>query len=147
MRPNSDRWGRESLEDVRVADAMHVGLISCPADAPLQDVAQRMSEEAVHCILVAPDPYVSEGEWRVVSDLDLIGAAESPQATASQFAASPVVTVTEEDTVFRAVRLMREYQTAHLLVLNHDGPSGVISTFDVAGVVAELGDPPGQDAP
>ncbi len=126
----------ETLEATRVADVMHVGLISCPAGTPLSDVAARMSEEAVHCILITPDPEADDGDWRVVSDLDLMGCAEQPDVPAGRIAASPVIAVSENDSVLRAVRLMQEYQTAHLLVLSSEGPSGVVSTFDVAGVMA-----------
>lgn len=78
-----------------------------------------------------------------------MGGAEQPQIPAGRVAASPLITVSEDDSVLRAVRLMHEYQTAHLLVLSPDGPSGVISTFDVAGAMASgveraLGSPPGD---
>lgn len=128
-----------SIEQVRVADAMHVGLIACPADTPLTVIAEKMSQEAVHCILIRPDPESDEGEWRVVSDLDLMGGLEEPDTPAGRIAASPLMTVSEDDSVLRAVRLMHEYQAAHLLVVSDGGPSGVISTFDVASVLARIG--------
>jgi CBS domain-containing protein len=41
-----------SLGELRVADAMHPGLISCPPDAPLRTVARMMATYRVHTILV-----------------------------------------------------------------------------------------------
>ena len=41
-----------ALRDVRVVDAMHHGLVSCPVDAPLRTVARMMATHRVHAILV-----------------------------------------------------------------------------------------------
>jgi CBS domain-containing protein len=38
----------EALRAFRVRDAMHVGLIKCPRDAPLTDVARLMAVHRVH---------------------------------------------------------------------------------------------------
>ena len=132
--------GANPLEAVAVRDAMHVGLISCTGDTPLWQVGRMMSDERVHCILISPDADRSDG-WRVVSDVDLACAAVDHLAPARTVAGTPLVTVSEDDSVFRATRLMCEYEAAHLLVLADDGPSGVLSTFDVAGVVARIGEP------
>lgn len=128
--------GRRSLDTVTVGEAMHHGLIACPADEPLTTVARKMGDAAVHCILIAPDPESGGSEWRVVSDLDLMGGVEMSGLPAGRLAASPLVTVSEGDSVLRAARLMHEHQAAHLLVLSDEGPSGVISTLDVARVIA-----------
>jgi CBS domain-containing protein len=78
--------------------------------------------------------------WGIVSDLDLVGAAslDLDSRTAGGAAASPVVTVTPGETVERAAHLMREYRTAHLVVVDSaDGrPLGIVSTLDVAAVLA-----------
>lgn len=118
---------------------MHRGLIACPADEPLTAVARTMGDAAVHCVLIAPDPESGDNEWRVLSDLDLMGGVETSGLAVGRLAASPLVTVSVGDSVVRAARLMHEHQTAHLLVLSDDGPSGVISTLDVARVIAGSG--------
>jgi CBS domain-containing protein len=49
-----------------------------------------------------------------------------------------VVTVTSDDRLALAARLMTEHDVAHLVVLHAESgkPAGVVSTLDVAGVIA-----------
>lgn len=134
---------RQSPARMPVREAMHEGVLTCPAETPLRDVARTMAEQRVHCVAV-----LSTGDeshrlgrlWGIVSDLDLAAAAglDLDARTAGGAAASPVVTVTPEETVERAAQLMREYSTAHLVVVDaeDDRPLGVISTLDVAAVLA-----------
>lgn len=106
-----------------------------------------MAEQRVHCVAVlstGDEGYRLGRLWGIVSDLDLAAAAglDLDARTAGGAAASPVVTVTPGETVERAAQLMREYSTAHLVVVDaeDDRPLGVISTLDVAAVLA--GAPP-----
>ena len=69
---------KTAFDRVRVAEAMHAGLIAVPGDASLVDVARIMSEQRIHCVVVtgAPeDPAPTGNLWGVVSDLDLAAAA------------------------------------------------------------------------
>jgi CBS domain-containing protein len=84
--------------------------------------------------------------WRLVSDLDLAAAAmdgSTGGVTAGQIASTPGVCVRPTDTIARAAQLMRDYETHHLVVLDRgaDRPVGIVSTLDVADVVAELHQP------
>ena len=58
-----------------VADAMHVGVLTCDRDAPLSDVAATMARERVHCVVVASGSGEAGDPWGIVSDLDLVAAA------------------------------------------------------------------------
>jgi CBS domain-containing protein len=85
--------------------------------------------------------------WGVISDLDLVAAIDSG-ANAGAIAASPVVTVTPDDTVRHAAQLMREHSTAHLIVVADAGsplPIGVISSLDIARAIA-AGSAPDESA-
>jgi CBS domain-containing protein len=134
---------RTSPAQVLVREAMHEGILTCPPETPLRDVARMMAEQRVHCVavLARPDESYRLGRlWSIVSDLDLAASAslDLDVRMAGGAAASPVVTVTPEETVERAAQLMREYSTAHLVVVDADDdrPLGVISTLDVAAVLA-----------
>jgi CBS domain-containing protein len=131
------------FDELRVADAMHAGVLTCPKDAPLETVAEMMSAYGIHCVVVFEDPD-EEAPWGVVSDLDLVSIAATDDIsgrTAGGSAASPVVLVSSEDTLRRAAQLMREYGTAHLVVVDPDSrtPLGVLSTLDLARVLAGRG--------
>ena len=52
MTSQLDRKRAPRLEHVRVADAMHAGVVTCAADTPLRDVAWLMIEHHSQCVAV-----------------------------------------------------------------------------------------------
>ena len=138
---------RPSFLQRRVIDVMHPGVISCPAETPLPTVARMMATYRVHAIVViahAVDTLPDGSLWGVVSDADLVRAAQAPEfdeLTAQTLAANPVVMVAASDPVQRAVQLMVEHEISHLIVVERRSmkPIGVISTLDVARALAGIG--------
>jgi len=119
---------------------MHTGVITCAPEASLNQVAAMLAEHRIHCVVVRG---TADRGPCVVSDLDLVGAARAdhpPARTAGDIAASPTVTIASDETLERAAQLMHEYSTSHLLVLDSrsEAPVGVVSTLDVAEVMADL---------
>jgi CBS domain-containing protein len=139
-RPPDRRHGPR-LEHVRVADAMHPGVVTCAPDTPLRDVARIMVEHRIHCVAV-PDADASRvAAWGIVSDLDVVAAAAAGSVegrTARDIAASEALAISDEDVLDRAVQLMSEHEVAHLVVVGAASgrPVGVLSTLDVAGLLA-----------
>jgi CBS domain-containing protein len=126
---------------VRVAEVMHWGLVSCPADASLETVAMLMSGERVHCVVVIEDPSDSASLWGVVSDLDLVAAAivrPLAEQEAGGTAMRPAVTISPAEQLERAARLMTRYGVAHLVVVDpvEQVAVGVLSTLDLARALA-----------
>ena len=132
------------LEELRVIDAMHPGMISCPPDTPLRTVARMMATYRVHAILVhAHDGEEMPGgyQWGVVTDVDLIRAARVgslDDATAQEVVASHALAISTAETLERAMQLMVEHQVSHLIAVErHSGqPIGVVSTLDVVRALA-----------
>lgn len=136
------------LETFRVADAMTTGVISCPPETPLRGVARLMVLRRVHAVYVFD--YGEEDDegpelWGLVSDLDLVAAAQGDidSRTARDSSVTPLVSVRSDDRLDRATQLMAEYGVAHLAVLDplSKRPVGVLSTLDVARIVADLPSP------
>jgi len=130
-----------SLADIRVADVMHRGVITCERDAPLAVVARVMAAHRIHCVVVPTGD--EPGSWRIVSDLDVVEAASADdlaERTVAEMAASNVLTVSSIDTLERAAQLMHERRERHLVVLDpaSRAPVGVLSTLDVADAIAEI---------
>jgi CBS domain-containing protein len=129
------------LAEVPVGEAMHPGTFMCPPETPLRAVARIMTAYRVHCVVVLADVEQTDDErglWGVVSDIDLAQAAggDLDERTAGGTAATPLVTVSADETLERAAQLMSEYQTAHLVVVDAAGrPAGVLSTLDLARVI------------
>ena len=138
--PSEGSYLTPAFERATVADAMHVGILTCAPDAPLTTVARTMATHHVHCVAVL-GVRAANGEqlvWGTISDLDVARAAwnrEEPDA--ALLAATPAVTVEASMPLARAVGLMFERGVGHLIVTDGDaGPVGVLSTLDVAGIVA-----------
>jgi CBS domain-containing protein len=130
------------FEHALVSEAMRPEVITCPSDAPLRMVAETMAAEHVHCVVITPrDGDSSQGrEWSVVSDLDLVGVAGSDMEsrTAGWAAASDFLTVAPDERLERAAQIMTEHEVTHVIVVASESerPVGVLSTLDVAGVLA-----------
>jgi crotonyl-CoA carboxylase/reductase len=127
----------------RVVDVMTKGLISCPPDTALQQVAAIMAAARVHAIYVFD--YGNEDDetvelWGLVSDLDLVAAGRGgiDILTARDASVTPLITVRADDPLDRAAQLLAENGVSHLAVIDpHTGrPVGVISTTDIVRVLA-----------
>ena len=130
------------FEHATVADAMRTGVMSCPPDVPATTVARMMATHHIHSVVVEGvhnDPVHGERlKWGVVSDMDLLrGArAELDDMTAGDIAITEPVTVEASLPLDEAVRLMAEHDTAHLIVAERGWPVGMLSTLDIARVLA-----------
>jgi CBS domain-containing protein len=135
-----------TLTETRVSEVMHAGLFTCSADTPLASVAQMMSEQRIHAVVVSGVPIDSAGDdhaWGIVSDLDLLRAAlaGSGEATAGQFAAMEFLTVDAGESLERVAQLMAEHEVTHLIALDPETGHavGVVSTHDLAKAIGFAG--------
>ena len=128
------------LGHVRVRDCMHVGVLTCSADTPLGEVAGIMTKHRVHAVAVIDDRRRPIG---VVSALDVVAAASSGEherVTARvAVATEPLITISADAPLDRAAKLMTKHGVSHLIVVDPAGghPVGILSTLDIAVVVAE----------
>ena len=96
-----------------------------------------MARHHVHMVAIT-----NEGGRRpigIVSDLDVVaGAASGEEPSALQAAATEPLTVSANDSLERAARLMTEHGVSHLVVLDGSSgyPIGVLSTLDIASIYA-----------
>jgi CBS domain-containing protein len=137
---------RPRIGALLVADAMHLGVFTCEREALLSDVAETMADKQIHCVVVESGSGDGGPPWGIISDLDLIAAAtvrDLDEQTADGSAATPVVTVSPNETLERAAQLMTEHGTSHLIVVGRDRqlPVGVLSTLDIASILAKENHP------
>jgi CBS domain-containing protein len=131
-----------SLENATVADAMRVGVLSCEPDEPAAAVARMMGTHHIHAVIVdgvhRDAVHGEQLRWGVVSDADLLHAARNgiEGLTAGDIAGTEPVTVEPSLSLTDAVRLMDEHETTHLVVVDRGRPTGILSTLDIAGVLA-----------
>ena len=130
------------FEKASVADVMRHGVMSCAPDAPLVTVAQTMATHHVHAVVVAgiatDDAGGDHFVWGLVSDMDIVRAAESgiEGHTAADAARTEVVTVDPTTPLTEAAALMDRHDTSHLIVTSGGRPAGIVSSLDVAGALA-----------
>ncbi len=126
-----------SFENALVSDAMHPGVVSCPADTSLRAAARIMAERHIHSVVVT-DLAGTEADWAVVSDVDLLGAAEGDIDTldVGGVAATELPTTSPDETLPRAAQVMNERGVTHLIVVDGGRAVGVISSLDLAGILA-----------
>ena len=135
--PRSGSYLLPSFQHARVADAMRAGVISCPPDSSMRDVARIMSTNHVHAVVVRG--VAGGGAWGVVTDRDLLKVAPGAQdQDAGSCASEVLVTIAPAEPLEVACELMRAHAVSHVMVVdpNHNQPLGVVSTLDVAGIVA-----------
>ena len=126
------------FHNATVLDAMRLGVVSVAPDTPLREIARIMATYRIHAVVVSE----IEGDrpWGIVSDLDLADAAakDLDKLTARHTWRSRLVTIDADASLARAAQLMAEHRVAHLVVVQpHSGhPVGVLSTLDLAGVLA-----------
>ena len=133
---------------VTVAEVMHSGVIEVPPEATLAEVAARMAQRRIHCVVVSglpPGPdRLADTTWGIVSDLDLMRAvaAEQLRATAGTVAATDRPIIGPAEGIVRAAQLMSEHRVAHLLVADStsDYPIGIVSSLDVAAALSHRND-------
>jgi CBS domain-containing protein len=132
-----------TLEHATVADAMHPGIVSCPPDATLTEVARVMATNHVHCVAVMGVAREDPGErlvWAIVSDLDLVRAGLDPDGadTAATLAQTAIAAIDAATPLREAAARMLTHRVSHLVVIDipTQRPVGILSTLDIAGVLA-----------
>jgi len=136
-----DRWHAPCLGHVRVADAMHAGVVTCTSDTPLRDVARMLVEHRLRCVAVPVVEGTRISTWAIASDLDLLGAAAAGSLegrTAGDIAGGEAPAISDDDLLDRGMQLLSEHQVSRLVVVGAatGRPVGVLSTLDVAGLLA-----------
>ena len=124
-----------SVEHARVRDAMNEAIVTCSRDAGLREMGRLMASRHIHSLVISlGDP----PRWALVSDIALAQSAiDRPDATAEDLAV-PATGISPEATLSRAIDVMRDQGTSHLIVTDTESgqPTGMISALDIAGILA-----------
>jgi trehalose synthase len=124
-----------SVEHARVSDAMNNAIVTCSPEAGLREMGRMMANRHIHSLVVSlGDPE----RWALVSDVALAQSAISrPDATAEDLAVA-ATGISTEATLARAIEVMRDQGTSHLIVtdIENGQPTGMISALDIAGILA-----------
>jgi CBS domain-containing protein len=123
-----------SVEHARVSDAMNGAIVTCSRDAGLREMGRLMASRHIHSLVISlGDP----ARWALVSDVSIAQSAiDRPDATAEDLAV-PATGISAQATLSRAIEVMRDQRTSHLIVTDTENgqPTGMISALDIAGIV------------
>ena len=131
-----------SFEHATVADAMRRGVSACNPDAPAVDIARLMATRHIHAVVVAGVEREAAGgehlRWSIASDIDLLRASTAglDAMTAADIARTEAITIAPDASLAAAAVAMVEAGVTHLVVVDNGRPVGVLSTLDIAGVLA-----------
>lgn len=122
-----------------VRDVMHRGVVTCPLDMSLRDVARRMAQARCSAVVVLD----SAGEVAgIISCLDIARAFVEGRLDmrAEEAMKTDVVTIVPDIPIKTAVQLMLDHDVQQLVIL-HARPSvarpvGMISVEDVVRYIA-----------
>lgn len=122
-----------------VRDVMHRGIVTCPLDMPLRDVAQRMAQARCNAVVVLDSAGETAG---IISCLDIARAFVENRLDmrAEEIMKTDVVTIIPDIPIKTAVQLMLDHGVQQLVIL-HARPSvarpvGMISVEDVMCYIA-----------
>jgi CBS domain-containing protein len=123
---------------MKVKDVMHSGATWIDPEAPISDVAERMSKEDVGAIPVGENDRLIG----MVTDRDIVvrglsGKADPLQLTARDVMSEPIVYCNANEELEDAVRIMERKQIRRLPVIDeHHRMVGMLSLGDVAARAA-----------
>ncbi len=117
-----------------IRDVMSPDPITLPATTTVREAARTMRDQDVGAVVVLRGENEVGG---IVTDRDivirLIAEGEDPStATLEQVATQDITTLTPNDTVEDAVRVMRERAIRRLPVVDNGKPVGIVSIGDLA---------------
>ena len=130
----------------RVADVMSAPPKFITANVPLGDAVQRMAQDKISSLLVAPvgsDAALRARDTAIITERDVLRALAEQGADAlarpvGQFSSKPLVTVPSTDFVYRALGRMSRLKLRHLGVENENGEvCGIVTSRDLLRLRAQ----------
>jgi CBS domain-containing protein len=120
------------LGAIEAHTVMSPGLVTCPAGAPLTEVATLMAVHQVHAVVVDP------GAPRLITSRHVLRATLDGATTADEVIAPEAPSVAPGDTLLAAAVRMVHAGEGHVVVRDHGDRRlrGVLSSFDVIAVLA-----------
>lgn len=133
------------MNDTKVQDWMHRGVITCAPETAVSEVAAMMDSHDISALVVVADNGEALG---VISRTDLVNARFIQPymkhwrgLCAHHLMSKPVISVSAETSVEEAVQLLYEKRIHRLVVVEsstgHAQPVGILSVTDLARHVGE----------
>lgn len=123
------------LEETSVDEVMTASPVSIPHNASVADARTALLDHRIGAVPICDSQDRVVG---IVTKTDLITAVDDA-SPATLFATRAVSTLRTTASVLDAARLMRDRRIHHVPITEDDRLCGIISVFDIVGLVADLG--------
>lgn len=127
------------MTEATVGELMTRPVLTVAADDAVIDVASAMREQGVNSVVVIDEACRPLSILTSTDYVTMTADGVDPHATVvGDVATTEVVTVTRDDPVAAAARLMAEHDISHLPVVDDDGEvGGILTTTDLTAHVAD----------
>ncbi len=134
------------LYTINAKDLMSADLIGISPEATLQQAAEMMSDEHIHCLIVTVDePGRGLGIITAKDIIQLLGEVDPrmlEEIQVSDVTSRPAVSVPHDLCVRDCINLMLMTGVRRLIVLEQSNPVGLLSHTDVIAAIADQRDRP-----
>ena len=124
-----------------IRDCCNIGVVCCPPDASIPQVATLMRRHHVGDVIVVREEGGERYPLGIVTDRDIVVETVAPQVdmdlvTAGDIMSSPLVTVQEDDSFSDTLQLMREHKIRRLPVVAENGAlRGIVTADDIINML------------
>ena len=124
---------RPAVADGRVRDAASNAIHSCSSFATVPEMGRLMASHHSHALIVWQ---AGGARWGVVTDVDVAFAALCRPGVVADDLARHAPSIAEDASLLRAITVMREQRTPHLVVIDSasERPTAVLSALDIAAM-------------
>ncbi|MDY6965105.1 MAG: CBS domain-containing protein [Halobacteriota archaeon] len=125
--------------EIPIREIMTRDVVTAEAETDAVDVAKKMTEKDVGCVIVVKD----DKPVGIVSERDIVRKLVSKNAKASSMKAEdlmtePIITVSEDTSLLDTTKVMASKKIRRLPVMRGDEMIGVVSETDIVSVSSEM---------
>ncbi|MEN3295839.1 MAG: hypothetical protein V7642_5092 [Burkholderiales bacterium] len=125
-----------------ISECSNIGVVCCPADASIPEVAALMRKHHVGDVIVVEETAASRIPIGIVTDRDIVMETVALDVDADVFTAgdlmtAPVVTVGEDEGLIETLRVMRNNKVRRMPVVTRAGTLfGIVTADDIINLLA-----------
>ena len=132
----------ESIENKKVEEVMHKGVITVTEGTSVKDICEIMDKNHISCVVVQNKNgeiagIVSNTDIMIIFESECEKADTCQQIKAKDLMTTDIITVIQEDNLKHAIDILNKDKIHRLLVLSDGNPAGILSTSDIAREIAK----------
>ncbi len=128
-----------NLFDIKVSDIMRRDVVTCNIEDSLDIVSKKMSEKNIGSIIVMEN----NKPIGIITERDICYKAvaqnlKPSDVKAGDIMSSPLISIKPLDSIYEAIRIMKEKNIRRLPVIENDELKGIITERDILTLIPEM---------